>query len=178
VFLGRVLIAHHGLRAGVSAPTLQVSEGCPRPSTQRLRRVAKIVKNEPFRQIDLSPCPVPAFLEDMSTERRALLAGEYPRVGDNLCHLPYSDRRRALEALDLVGPGLCTIRALDGSLRELLDACAELDVEGVDAKPVESPYRPGIRSGDWLKLKTADWKHTATHLAATGRRDRSPGSPK
>ncbi len=69
---------------------------------------------------------------------------------DNLCDRPYRDRRRALESLDLIGPGLCTIRALDGSPRDLLDAC--------DAKRVESPYRPGIRSGDWLKLKTADWK--------------------
>jgi bifunctional non-homologous end joining protein LigD len=79
---------------------------------------------------------------------------------DNLCDRPYRDRRRALEALDLVGPGLCTICALDGSPRDLLDACAELDVEGVVAKRVDSPYRPGIRSGDWLKLKTADWKHS------------------
>jgi hypothetical protein len=23
---------------------------------------------------------------------------------------------------------------------------------------MDSPYRPGVRSGDWLKLKTADWK--------------------
>jgi len=76
---------------------------------------------------------------------------------DNLCDRPYSDRRQALDALDLVGPGFCTIRALDGTPRDLLDACAELDVEGVVAKRVDSPYRPGIRSGDWLKLKTADW---------------------
>jgi bifunctional non-homologous end joining protein LigD len=40
----------------------------------------------------------------------------------------------------------------------LLDACASLDVEGVVAKRVDSPYRPGVRSGDWLKLKTVDWK--------------------
>jgi bifunctional non-homologous end joining protein LigD len=36
--------------------------------------------------------------------------------------------------------------------------CAALDVEGVVAKRVDSPYRPGVRSGDWLKLKTAEWK--------------------
>ncbi len=77
---------------------------------------------------------------------------------DNLCDRPYRDRRSALEALNLVGPGLCTIRVLDGSPRDLLDACAELDVEGVVAKRVDSPYRPGVRSGDWLKLRTADWK--------------------
>jgi bifunctional non-homologous end joining protein LigD len=78
---------------------------------------------------------------------------------DNLCNLPYRDRRRLLNALDLFGPGWCTIRALVGPPRELLDACAELDVEGVVAKRLDSPYRPGVRSGDWLKLKTSDWKH-------------------
>jgi len=63
-----------------------------------------------------------------------------------------------LESLALVGPGWCTIRSLDAQPRELLDACAELDVEGVVAKRLDSPYRPGVRSGDWLKVKTAEWK--------------------
>src|SRR5689334_4207249 len=35
---------------------------------------------------------------------------------------------------------------------------AELDVEGVVAKRVDSPNRPRVRSGEWPKLKTADWK--------------------
>jgi bifunctional non-homologous end joining protein LigD len=77
---------------------------------------------------------------------------------DNLCNRPYRERRRLLDELDLVGPGWCTIRALVGSPRELLDACASLDVEGVVAKRVDSPYRPGVRSADWLKLKTVAWK--------------------
>ena len=77
---------------------------------------------------------------------------------DNLCGRPYSDRRRLLEELDLYGPSWVTIPALSGAPRALLDACAELDVEGVVAKRVDSPYRPGVRSGDWLKLKTVDWK--------------------
>jgi bifunctional non-homologous end joining protein LigD len=53
----------------------------------------------------------------------------------------------------LSGVAFCTIRALDGSPRDLFDACAQLDVEGVVAKRVDRPYRPGIRSGDWLKLR-------------------------
>jgi hypothetical protein len=59
-----------------------------------------------------------------------------------------------------VGPGWCTIRALEGPPRVLLDACERLDVEGVVAKRVDSPYRPGVRSRDWLKLKTVDWKRS------------------
>src|SRR5436190_8820057 len=53
---------------------------------------------------------------------------------DNLCDRPFRDRRRSLEGLDLFGPGFCTIRALIGSPRTLLNACASLDVEGVVAK--------------------------------------------
>src|SRR3954451_14250456 len=64
---------------------------------------------------------------------------------DNLCDRPYSERRCLLEELDLFGDGWCTIRALDASPRMLLDACAELDVEGVVAKRVDSLYRPGVR---------------------------------
>jgi bifunctional non-homologous end joining protein LigD len=80
-------------------------------------------------------------------------------LGDeNLCARPYSERRAMLERLELVGARWCTIPGLVGAPRAMLDACAELDVEGVVAKRVDSPYRPGVRSGDWLKLKTVDWK--------------------
>ena len=54
--------------------------------------------------------------------------------------------------------GDLSARAFESGPRELLDACSELGVEGVVAKRVDSPYRPGERSGDWLKLKTAEWK--------------------
>jgi bifunctional non-homologous end joining protein LigD len=75
-----------------------------------------------------------------------------------VCDWTCRQRRAALESLDLVGNGWCTVRSLDAQPRELLDACAELDVEGVVAKRMDSPYRPGVRSIDWLKLKTAEWK--------------------
>jgi bifunctional non-homologous end joining protein LigD len=76
----------------------------------------------------------------------------------DLCSRPYRQRRWLLERLNLSGANWCTIPALSGTPRAMLDACAELDVEGVVAKRVDSPYRPGVRSGDWLKLKTVDWK--------------------
>src|SRR5438105_8644731 len=56
---------------------------------------------------------------------------------DNLCDRPYWERRHALDELKLLGPGWCVIRALVGSPTVLLDACAELDVEGVVAKRVD-----------------------------------------
>jgi bifunctional non-homologous end joining protein LigD len=67
---------------------------------------------------------------------------------DLICDWSYQRRRAALESLELVGSGWCRIRSLDAKPRELLEACVELDVEGVVAKRVDSPYRPGVRSGD------------------------------
>jgi bifunctional non-homologous end joining protein LigD len=78
--------------------------------------------------------------------------------GELVCDWPYRRRRAALESLGVLRPGYCTIRALNARPRELLDACAALDVEGVVAKRADSPYRCGVRSADWLKLKTAEWR--------------------
>src|SRR4029079_13466354 len=78
--------------------------------------------------------------------------------GESVCEWPYRRRRVRLESLGVVGPGWCTIRALNAGPRELLEACSALGVEGVVAKRVDSPYRPGVRSGDWIKLKTTEWK--------------------
>jgi ATP-dependent DNA ligase len=57
---------------------------------------------------------------------------------------------------------------LHGTVTDALHACAEHDVEGIVAKRVDSPYRPGERSGDWLKMKTADWR--AEHAPRRHRR--------
>jgi hypothetical protein len=59
--------------------------------------------------------------------------------------------------------------ASDERLR--FDGCAELEVEGFVANRVDNPYPPGIRSGAWLKLKTAEWKSAPApmrHSVGTG----------
>ncbi len=71
---------------------------------------------------------------------------------------PYAKRRALLDDLDLHGPAWCAAPQLHGSVADVLRVCAEHDVEGIVAKRVDSPYRPGERSSDWLKLKTADWR--------------------
>ena len=73
---------------------------------------------------------------------------------------PYSERRAVLDRLELDGPAWCAAPQLRGSVADVLGVCAEHDVEGIVAKRVDSPYRPGERSSDWLKLKTADWRST------------------
>ena len=79
-------------------------------------------------------------------------------VDEPVIDQPYRKRRALLDALALNGPAWCTAPCLRGSVADVLTACGEHDVEGVVAKRVDSPYRPGERSGDWIKLKTADWR--------------------
>ena len=72
--------------------------------------------------------------------------------------LPYAERRPLLEGLDVAGPAWATVGSFDEPVDEVMEACASLGLEGVVAKRTDSPYRPGVRSEDWLKLKTADWR--------------------
>ena len=73
---------------------------------------------------------------------------------------PYSERRRLREGLELDAPGWVTIESLIEPVTDVMDACASLGLEGIVAKRTDSRYRPGIRSDDWLKLKTAAWYTT------------------
>ena len=43
--------------------------------------------------------------------------------------------------------------AFPGQARALADASRELGLEGVVLKRLSSPYQPGQRSGDWLKIR-------------------------
>jgi bifunctional non-homologous end joining protein LigD len=54
---------------------------------------------------------------------------------------------------EVTGEAWCTTPVLHGSVIDVLAARGEHDIEGIVAKRVNSPYRPGERSSDWLKLK-------------------------
>jgi bifunctional non-homologous end joining protein LigD len=68
-------------------------------------------------------------------------------------HQPYRERRAVLELLEL-GPG-CHVcpRFEDGEA--LWESVCERRLEGVVAKRLSEPYRPGQRS--WVKLKNPHW---------------------
>lgn len=71
---------------------------------------------------------------------------------DPLLDEPLSERRRRLE--ELVAPSgavLVSPRFSDGDA--LLAAARQQELEGVVAKRIDSPYRPGRRSPEWQKLK-------------------------
>jgi bifunctional non-homologous end joining protein LigD len=72
----------------------------------------------------------------------------------SLLTLPYDERRRVLEALELEGPAWRTPPAwTDTTLDAMLDATRASGLEGVIAKRRNSPYRPGVRSDAWRKFK-------------------------
>ncbi len=66
---------------------------------------------------------------------------------------PYARRRELLAELDFDGPSWQTPRHRVGDGEALLDAIRRRGLEGIVAKRLDSPYRPGRRTGAWLKLQ-------------------------
>jgi len=73
--------------------------------------------------------------------------------GHSTLDLPYSDRRRLLEQLELAGPSWRTPAHREGDGEALLQASREQDLEGIVAKRLDSAYEPGRRSSAWIKVK-------------------------
>ena len=82
--------------------------------------------------------------------------------GRELLDLPYTARRELLEGLDLGdgrvgGPGVHVPAYLRAATRAevdtLLKATEEQGLEGLVAKRLDAPYRPGVRADFWLKIK-------------------------
>jgi bifunctional non-homologous end joining protein LigD len=99
-------------------------------------------------------------------------------AGRDLTELPYTERRAALEALDLNGDCWQTPswRAGDGSA--LLEAARVQALEGVMAKRLTSPYCPGKRTKHWLKIKVKQNQEfvVAGWQPGEGRRENTIGS--
>src|SRR5918994_5846817 len=67
--------------------------------------------------------------------------------------LPYVQRRELLEAVVAAGPNWQVSPSFVGGGPDLLGASRRLGLEGVRAKRLDSPYRPGQRSAEWIKIK-------------------------
>ena len=75
--------------------------------------------------------------------------------GHSLLAESYEQRRAALESLQLSGGSFITTESFRGvSGRDVLAAAVQNGLEGVVAKRWDSPYRPGRRSADWVKVKS------------------------
>lgn len=73
--------------------------------------------------------------------------------GEDLRTLPYRERRKRLEALDLNGPSWQTPDYLVADIETTLEATAEQGLEGLVVKRLDSTYHGGRAGRDWLKLK-------------------------
>lgn len=76
-------------------------------------------------------------------------------LGQDLTGQPWSARRRLLEQLEIDGPRWQVPPTYDDG-EGLLAATADQGLEGIVAKRRTSPYAPGRRSPDWLKLPHRD----------------------
>jgi bifunctional non-homologous end joining protein LigD len=73
--------------------------------------------------------------------------------GEDLLARPYAERRELLEALGLAGHRWVATPWFRGGGAGVRAASEENGLEGVVAKRLTSPYRPGLRSPDWRKVK-------------------------
>jgi bifunctional non-homologous end joining protein LigD len=113
----------------------------PRPSFGRLQRRMHVVHSAAIRRLQ-AEVPVIYVIFDL-----------LHLDGESLLGLPYSERRRRLEALSLEGPAWRVPGAQAGRGAELLAATELQGLEGIVAKRLDSRYEPGARNGCWLKIK-------------------------
>ena len=92
--------------------------------------------------------------------------------------LPYAQRRALLEGLGLDGPRWRTPRYSFGGGADLLEAARRQGLEGIVAKRCDSPYRPGRRTGEWIKARV--WRRQefviGGYIPGEGRRAKRVGS--
>ena len=115
-----------------------------RPSFERLQSRMHVAAPAKVRQL-VAQTPVVVMLFDV-----VWLEG-HPTL-----ELPYVERRRLLERLSLAGPSWQTPPNHVGDGAGVLRTAAELGLEGVVAKRLDSPYRPGERSTAWRKVKVVN----------------------
>lgn len=73
--------------------------------------------------------------------------------GRPVLDLPYGERRLALDDLELDDPHWRTTPWFRGGGADVLAVARERTLEGVLAKRLASPYRPGQRTREWIKIK-------------------------
>jgi bifunctional non-homologous end joining protein LigD len=103
-----------------------------------------------------------AFDADGRTSFQALQQGNAPTYmifdllwldGHSLMDLPYERRRERLVELKLGGERWQTPENVLGQGRRLLELTMGQGIEGIVAKRLGSPYHPGLRTHEWIKIK-------------------------
>ena len=98
--------------------------------------------------------------------------------GESTRDLPYTERRNLLEGLGLDGPRWRTPRYRHDGGGNLLEAARRQGLEGIVSKRCDSPYRPGKRTGEWIKTRV--WRRQefviGGYIPGEGRRAKRVGS--
>lgn len=74
-------------------------------------------------------------------------------LGEPVIQLPYTARRDLLDDLALAGPGTSVPAAWPALAAQALQHSLAEGYDGVVAKRLTSPYLPGRRTRDWIKIK-------------------------
>ncbi|HYH49627.1 MAG TPA: ATP-dependent DNA ligase [Acidimicrobiia bacterium] len=77
-------------------------------------------------------------------------------AGTDVMATSWDTRRTMLVDLGVEGAAWCTTPAYPGEGTALLEATQAQGIEGVIAKRLDSPYRPGVRTTAWVKTKHFD----------------------
>ncbi len=90
--------------------------------------------------------------------------------GRDVIDLPWRERRTVLERLALRGPSWQTPPIVEADADAALTAAAQLGLEGIVAKRIDSPYRPGKRTTAWQKTKLTNRQELVVGRMAARRR--------
>ncbi len=137
----RGLLGDLGMREAVLDGEVVAFDEAGRPSFERLQRRMHVASDAVIRR-RMADTPVVYAIFDLLY-----------LDGHSLMTRPYTERRSALEALELSGPAWRVPGAHAGAGRRLLAATREQGLEGVVAKRLDSRYEPGRRTGAWIKVK-------------------------
>ncbi len=112
-----------------------------RPSFPRLQKRMKV--KDPATALRLSK-QVPAYF---------FVFDVLHLDGRSTTSLPLTERRALLEELTIQGPNWQVPPMHVDRGAQMLEAARANMLEGIVAKRLDSPYEPGRRTGDWLKIK-------------------------
>jgi bifunctional non-homologous end joining protein LigD len=137
----RGLLRALGMRDAVFDGEVVAFDEHGKPSFERLQRRMHVTSPNSVRRLMASTPVVYAIFDVLYLDGHSLMA------------LPYQERRRRLEELELSGPAWRVPAVRIGDGKPLQAWTLEQGLEGVVAKRLDSRYEPGRRGGHWVKVK-------------------------
>jgi bifunctional non-homologous end joining protein LigD len=137
----RGLLEDMGMHEAVLDGEIVAFDEHGKPSFERLQRRMHVTSTSAIKRLASSVPVVYAMFDLLYLD------------GHSLLELPYEERRRRLEELELGGRAWRVPAAHPGEGDALREATREQGLEGIVAKRLDCRYEPGRRSGGWLKIK-------------------------